>query len=214
MVLENYITNLAHLGWIAAQNQVISPEFFNASLFTIGNVQGFTGEKNGILYICFQGTANSKDVVSDLAFNKISLDGKIKVHSGFYSQYKEIEEFIINKCNKYAKIVFSGQSLGGALAVLSIYEMKKFYRNDRDFGCVTFACPRVGNKYFVQSIDDSMLSIKQFVYKKDPVPYLPLLIMGYKDTTNNIAFGNINWWEYLLPFNPMRHLPVNYMEGF
>lgn len=214
MQLENYIVNLAHLSWINAQNQTVTPEFFNASLFKVGNVEGFCGEKNGILYIGFQGTADYKDVLSDLKFNKISIDGKIKVHAGFYGQYKEIESFIIQKCNKYAKVVFSGQSLGGALAVLSVYEMTKFYGVTRNFGCVTFAAPKVGNSYFVKSLDEKIISIKQYVYKKDPVPYVPLWIMGYRYTTKNIKFGKINWWEYLLPFNPMRHLPINYINDF
>ncbi len=209
MQLENYMINLSHKSWVNAQDQVISPEFFNASLFKTGNVEGFCGEKNSILYISFQGTYGKADILSDLNFKKTNIGNKIKVHTGFYKQYKEIEGWIFEKTINANKIIFSGQSLGGALAVLSAYHIKQS-NPKKCVSCITFACPKVGNSKFVESFHNLLIEIKQYKYLKDPVPMIPFSILGFRYLTKQIVFGKKKWYDYLLLINPFNHLPKNY----
>ena len=212
MQLENYMINLASLATQNAIFNTITAEFFNASLFKVENVEGFCGEKNGILYVAFQGTnPNEKqDILDDLNFKKINLGNKIKVHAGFYKQWLIIKPFITDKIKNNVKVIFTGYSLGGALAVLASYEMKQFYTVQKSIGCVTFASPKVGGESFVKKFNSILIDIKQYKHKKDPVTLLPCWWMGYSYTSKQIKFGKLSWYEWILPFNFKRHLPENY----
>lgn len=210
MQLENYMINLANVASLNAIYGTMSQEFFNTSLFKVENVEGFCGEKNGILYISFQGTNGKQDILDDLTFKKINLGNKVKIHSGFYKQWKIIEPFIIEKIKNYNKIIFTGQSLGGALAVIASYEMKLFYSVKKSIGCVSFACPKVGNNFFVKRFNALLIDIKQYKYRKDLVPLLPFWWMGYSYTSTQIKFGKLKWYENLLPFIISKHFPENY----
>jgi predicted lipase len=169
-----------------------------------------------VLYVCFQGTADIKDALADINIKKVNLGNKIKVHAGFYNQYKSVEQFLLDKCKDYSKVIFSGQSLGGSLAVLSVYHMKKIYATSKAIACITFACPRIGNQNFVNHYNSLLIETKQYVYKNDIVPRLPFFWMNYFNTTKQIIFGSYKWYDYLLiPFgNPLNHTPIKYMNEF
>ena len=215
MILEAYNINLSHLGWKFAQDQLIgSTEFFNASLFNIGNVQGFCGEKNNILYICFQGTDGWNDIKDDLTFKKIDIGNGIKIHEGFYKQYKEIENFIMDKVKIYNSIIFSGHSLGSGIATICAYFIKQKFFNSKEVSCVLFSSPKVGNKKFVKSFVDLCITTKHYKYKNDPVPMLPFSILGYRYLLKPVIFGKYKWYDYLLLINPENHMPIHYMNEF
>ena len=215
MTLESYHCNLACRAWQNAQKAELSPEFFNSSLFKIGDVEGFCGEKNGILYISFQGTYGKADVISDLNFKKTSIGNKIKVHTGFLKQYKQVEGFLFEKILNANKIIFTGVSLGSGLAALSAYHIKQSCPK-KDVACVLFSCPRIGNKIFIESFNGMLIETKHYKFIDDPIPNLPPFWLGYKQISTPIVFGKRKWWEWLLlpitklGFGFWMHLPEKY----
>ena len=101
---------------------------------------------------------------------------------------------IIQEIIKIKTIIFTGHSLGGAIATLAYV---KFSELLGEFGIycelVTFGAPRVGKTKFVEAFDQilqqnlrksklktehSLTRFGRFVYKSDPVPNLPNLATG------------------------------------
>ena len=132
MQIEKYMENLSLLAWKNAQDYNMDATFSNASLFSISDVQGFCGEKNNILYIAFQGTDGWEDVKDDLTFKKIDIGNGIKIHEGFYKQYKEVETFLIDKVKTYNSVIFCGFSLGSSIATIAAYFIKQKYFNTKE----------------------------------------------------------------------------------
>lgn len=69
-------------------------------------------------------------------------------------------------------VVFSGHSLGGALATLAAVQFAKQYP-DIVVSCVTFGSPRVGNGSFAQMFNKCCKGSFRFVNEDDPVPMGP-----------------------------------------
>jgi hypothetical protein len=90
---------------------------------------------------------------------------------------------------KDKEIVFTGHSLGGALAILAGARFKAHHSTllkPNQVKIITFSAPRVGDKDFVESmytlIPEYPPNILNFVCSRDSVPYLPLrALMRYEN---------------------------------
>ena len=165
-------------------------------------------KKQDTLYIVFRGTEiNSRqDRFTDYLFFPYSpcpLNNKIKVHRGFYNSFKSIELELTNYIfsARPSKIIFTGHSLGGALALLSSYFLSKtlFHTNKFIKSVITFGAPKVGNKYFVADYKQQYFynSILCVVNNSDIVPQLPLFF--YQPVGNIIyinRFGTKHFFGY------------------
>ncbi len=126
---------------------------------TVFDAQGFTAydpESNTAL-VAFRGTASGKDVAVDLAgllVNGSGLLGEGKVHAGFLTQFLTLLDTVEQNLVYYdglntkpIKIVSTGHSLGGALAVLfSAYGLETGLPVTATY---TFGQPPVGDEDFV-----------------------------------------------------------------
>jgi len=107
-----------------------------------------------------------------------------KVHRGFLNAYggvkdkffKEIQELV--RIHPTANILFTGHSLGGALATLATID---FYRstNNKNILLYTFGSPRVGNNDFAKYFDSLPIKSYRVVHHDDLVPQIPLLTQNY-----------------------------------
>ena len=76
-----------------------------------------------------------------------------EVHWGFYNQFQYLESELDKALSDYnnndneREVVFSGHSLGGALASIAALKYAKKYP-DLEVNCVTFGSPRVESKAF------------------------------------------------------------------
>ena len=141
-----------------------------------------------IVYVTFRGTSSFKDILEDLDIKRTRVSGKIKVHKGFYKQFQSVQinitKSLLKLTENATRIIFTGHSLGGALAqIAAVYygDMLK----DIFITCYTFGSPRVGNKYFVEWFSNSVDENVRVVNDNDPVPMVPT--MFYWTHTNNIC---------------------------
>jgi len=239
--MDKYDIYNAHKAWVIAQTEIKTEDFAQRMIFSLDIVQGFYGIKDNTMFIAFQGSADYRDVLSDLDAFMVSLDGA-KVHFGFYKQYKRIESYIDNLVNpnidkpvstdqtnlnssfesdkkSAQRVIFSGQSLGGAIAIIASYIIKKKYPK-LEISTVTFGTPKVGNQEFVNAFKRKNIEIKQYIYKDDIIPRLPFKIVGYRETSEPIYFGEYKWYEKILHIitqftgNPFNHGWKNYKDEF
>ncbi|CAJ0589453.1 unnamed protein product [Cylicocyclus nassatus] len=80
------------------------------------------------------------------------------------------------------KLIFTGHSLGGALAVLAAARtVKEGYRPGNEITIYTFGEPRVGDLRFAESFDQIIPDSYRVVFRRDCVPHLPA------------CFKNMSW---------------------
>ena len=127
------------------------------------------------IIIAFKGTTTLKEVLVDATIDQINLGKFGKVHRGFYQYFTDkhrdyLRGFIKDKPS-YNNIVFTGHSLGGAIATIaSAYFACEFKRN---IYCVSFGAPRVGNSTFCKFFKTVVLKSFRFANKGDLVTNLP-----------------------------------------
>lgn len=184
-------------------------------IYTLSNYRGLDGmhlKYKDTNILVFRGTELCiKDILTDLRFlkKKPYYNKKIKVHSGFYKSY-DCENTRINiqhHCKTLYKLNIIGHSLGGAVATLCAYDLAiKFpYIN---INVVTFGCPRVGNKEFMNDYN----SLKNITHSRieneyDPITSLPYIGyyhvgvgMIYEDGEHEYIYNDnksiLNKWKF------------------
>ncbi|XP_020242589.1 phospholipase A1-II 5-like [Asparagus officinalis] len=150
------------------------------------------------IYVAWRGTETLSEAINDLNFKQTSvkplfsappeLSPFITLFS-LYSLTDWLPDWLIFKLKQLVKqykdeelsIVCVGHSLGGALAVLSAFDIvlqgvSKNSNNDDYFPvtAVLFACPRIGNKAFRELLEKQpKLNVIHVMNEGDIVPSLP-----------------------------------------
>ena len=148
------------------------------------------------LTIIFRGSDSKKDWNFNLDFCKKVIPygntkSKIKIHSGFLNAYKsknvrnKIREFVTDKIKK---IKLTGHSYGAALAIICAIDLQYNF-SDIDYVVIVFGCPKVGNKYFVESYNRRIFKTLRVETPGDIVPKLPFAFMGYKHVGARLNIG-------------------------
>ena len=147
--------------------------------------QVYVCEYENKLVVCFRGTESIADILTDLKISQVTFivpNLEIlecpQVHRGFYEQFysvqndleKHIKEYL--KKNKDAPIIFTGHSLGGALATLASLYFQMLLP-ELTVSCVTFGSPRVGDSTFVKLYEEHVKETYRYVNDNDPVPCIP-----------------------------------------
>lgn len=154
------------------------------------DTQCFVASTNKFVIVTFRGTEKTspKDILTDLdmGFSK-GYNGR--VHSGFKDAYNGVKEKLETKLTEHKakeKTVWvSGHSLGGALAVLAAHDLQEKGYNIH--GLYTVGQPRVGDKNFVNSLNNLMDGrYFRFSHKHDMAPGVPDKKFGYKHGGKNI----------------------------
>lgn len=162
------------------------------------------------IYVTFRGTSSIKDALVDLNISRYRIRENIKVHEGFFNQFKSVEIQITKRLVKdddnVKRIIFAGHSLGGALAQIAA----AYYGDVFDFAhvaCHTFGSPRVGNSHFVEWFEKNVDENVRVANRKDPVPMIPTFhywkhtsnkcIMMYDDGTIDTKPTDVPWYQRL-----------------
>jgi predicted lipase len=117
----------------------------------------------------------------------------MKLHAGIEASYVSIREEIMAKANEFATafesaaVVFSGHSLGGALAVLAAVDFNDKFDHDDRISVYSFGQPRLGNKRWAEYVNGLGFSDRIYRIRRrgDPFGHLPtrnFFGLGYQHT--------------------------------
>ena len=166
--------------------KLIEGDLSNNNSIIQNDCQVYTCKYNDSLVFAFRGTESFRDVLSDLnifrsnlAIPRTQLTCNPKVHSGFLTQFDTVKDEINTEIQVYREesnndntLIFTGHSLGGALATIATVYYGLQYP-DMNINCITFGSPRVGNKDFVNLFNNRVNISQRFVNEDDPVPMGP-----------------------------------------
>lgn len=139
--------------------------------------------------ISFTGSESDlKDWLNDFDVVKVKRTDAGKVHNGFADCYESLRPHILNYVNKNDQIIFTGHSLGGAMACLASFFFKKMGFNTM---CITFGQPRVGNSDFKTAFDKLGIRMFRFVHGYDLVPTVPRLFYYHVGSLIPIFDGKV-----------------------
>eukprot|EP01064_Diplonema_japonicum_P003191 TRINITY_DN12091_c0_g1_i1.p1 TRINITY_DN12091_c0_g1~~TRINITY_DN12091_c0_g1_i1.p1 ORF type:complete len:1369 (+),score=232.91 TRINITY_DN12091_c0_g1_i1:183-4109(+) len=173
-----------------------------------------------IISIVFRGTRNTSNVKTDLSIHREIYEemanrvDEVKwyqenpcVHSGFAKTWMMLKDDVMNALEKEMnkasdaniRVVCTGHSLGGALAVLASYSIRKEYPN-LWVSLYNYGTPRVGNTTFCHMFNKHVPDCYRMTHPADPVPEHPpkcsfgVLPARYNHPTNEVRVdtsGNI-----------------------
>ena len=152
----------------------------------------YCGETETSLVFAFRGTDSVSDMFIDIQIYRDRTPSEMQVnegyiHRGFHLQYQSIRSAIVEKIASTTKpLIFTGHSLGGALATLFALSAK-VENPSRHVTCVTFGSPKVGNAAFVKAFEKVDVS-SRVVNNHDGVTYRPTF--GYAHVKNLKAISN------------------------
>jgi len=158
-------------------------KFFQNSVPRDNNAYVAINDKEKAIVVAFRGTANVKSFLNDLEFLQVPFFDKsnnAKVHSGFLATYNDTRTEITNLVKKLVaenpdyKVVTTGHSLGGSLAVFQTLDLIGTPGlNPSNLLTYTYGEPRTGDKNFAALVEKTGFSFFRVVNKADIVPHLP-----------------------------------------
>ncbi|GMR51717.1 hypothetical protein PMAYCL1PPCAC_21912 [Pristionchus mayeri] len=139
------------------------------------------------IVVAFQGTSSRTQLITELVESitspKHQVPGIGSVQRYFFVALESISKHISIKLDKlretYPKksVLFTGHSLGGALASLAAAEYANCSGIDpSSLYLVTFGQPRVGNHEYAQSVDRLVPNTWRIVHKYDLVAHVPYCV--------------------------------------
>lgn len=142
--------------------------------------------------LAFAGTETSADVKVDASIGDIDVPiewtggRKARAHAGFVNLYRELRAHVTETVNAARAVVFTGHSLGGALATLAALDASS--NGVKDVRVVTFGAPQVGDGNFVRAFDATVTECVRVANPYDPVTTVPgaqlLHTKGYYPVTS------------------------------
>lgn len=158
---------------------VVLPFFFDGR--PNEDAQAFLWKAGRSVFIAFRGTEDMRDAMADLDVRRADLEDTdvsgVKLHNGFYKQYKSIDQDIMvildELDSEYDEIVMCGHSLGAALATIAAADIATKKR-EKKVRCHTCGSPRVGNREFTEWFESRVSENWRIYNKNDPVPMIPI----------------------------------------
>ena len=140
-------------------------------------------------------------------------------HRGFNEAYQSVRDSVIEavKNSPHKRVICTGHSLGGALAVLCALDIQ-CNLPDKTITCYTYGAPKVGNDKFAAACQQQIPQLFRFVNGADIVPNIPP--GTYQHAGELFQFGEFKEASFSLSeivsklVDKMEdHLPHNYIKA-
>lgn len=150
--------------------------------------KGMCWERNGEVYFCFRG-ANGLGDIGDALLESSPTPWKYagfvagtehspKVHRGFLKHYQGLHDLIYSdvknvlESGNVNKIIFTGHSMGGSIAMLACISSMQQFQLDADIvQCHTFGTPYTGNRDLLNLLPSNTFVVRHVA---DIVPLIAL----------------------------------------
>jgi triacylglycerol lipase len=139
---------------------------------------GFIIESHDTIVIAFRGTTSTADTISDLIAIQIPypwVPNGGKTHCGFTEIYATARQQILtalSKCSNNKKLLITGHSLGGALAVLCALDLA-YNTKFKTPSVYTYGAPRVGDPTFAAAYNRKIAINHRLAIESDLIPLIP-----------------------------------------
>ncbi|GBB86583.1 hypothetical protein RclHR1_00130024 [Rhizophagus clarus] len=164
-------------------------KFFRHSAKRDNNVYVAINDKEKAIIVAYRGTSDEQSFLQDLEVVLTPYSPsvpKAEVHFGFFSTYNDTKQEVTTLVKQLAKkhptykVISTGHSLGGSLAVLQTLDLIGTPGlNPSNLFTYTYGEPRTGNKEFAQFIMNSGHKFFRIVNKNDIIPHLPFRSLNY-----------------------------------
>lgn len=139
------------------------------------STQAFITHHDEVILIAIRGTLELSDWWRDADAAQVPFEeGTGKVHHGFYDAYKAMKTFIQRYLTRFhtgQKIIISGHSLGGAIALLLAEGLRCDKTQKYNILLYTYGSPRTGDATFVAAAEP--LKHHRMVNNNDMIPSVP-----------------------------------------
>ncbi|KAL1964353.1 hypothetical protein VTN77DRAFT_7038 [Rasamsonia byssochlamydoides] len=166
-----------------------------------GDVTGFLAvdPTNRLIVLSFRGSESLENWITNLSADLVdasAICSGCEAHDGFYSSWQSVASTLTSQISSALsaypnyKLVFTGHSLGAALATLGAVSLRESGYN---IDLYNFGCPRVGNTALADFITNQTGGTNYRVtHYEDPVPKLPPRSFGYSQPSPEywITSGN------------------------
>jgi predicted lipase len=193
----------------------------------MGHVEMYFESSGNKMFLTFRGSDGILDWKDNFRFWKRSIpyqetgtNKKIRIHTGFYEQYKAIRGKVHDILSIYNlrwidEIIVTGHSLGGALAILCALDIQYNFGwnlivHDVKLTCVSFGAPRIGNYWFKKSFEKRVRKHTRVINADDIVTKIPKI--NYFHVKNKMRIGKRKWWRFLVG-SAKDHYPQKYKEN-
>ncbi|KAF1934258.1 alpha/beta-hydrolase [Didymella exigua CBS 183.55] len=157
---------------------------------TLTDVTGFVAidHTNNVIMVSFRGSQSIDNWLTNLDFGLTATDicSGCTAHSGFYQSWLDARDTVtpavqaaVKKYPAY-KVSVTGHSLGGAIAPFAAAQLRN---KGLAVALYTFGSPRVGGSALSSYISNQKGGNYRVTHWNDPVPRVPLLVMGYVHTS-------------------------------
>ena len=164
--------------------------------------------KDNEIVVSFRGTngADFMNWITNIVYYRVQYEDVIgsQVHSGFYTAYTAVRTQVISAVKNLldahgvnTPILFTGHSLGGALATFAIIDVKRTLKPLGTLRFYSFGSPRIGNDVFT----DYFMNLFPGVYQRvthytDVVVQIPPRQMGFNHAGNEVWYFNDQGLEH------------------
>ncbi|KAF1808669.1 alpha/beta-hydrolase [Eremomyces bilateralis CBS 781.70] len=169
----------------AGDTQTVAEFQDTAATDTTGYVA--ISRKYSMIVVGFRGSRSMRNYIADLTFEgeSVNLAGckNCKGHKGFWNSWQEAKEQVVRAVRQVSaenpgyQIVFTGHSLGAAVATLAAADMRTM---GLDISLYTFGAPRVGDSSLSTFISNQPGGNYRLTHGSDLIPQLPPLLFGYR----------------------------------